>query len=74
MIKRLIKNPPRLYLIWFLILIFLTFIIIPLASIGHSAGEQVPLVLMNDIIGIGLYGFLIISLITEVSELKISHL
>jgi hypothetical protein len=60
-------SPPGLiYLSWTGLFFFYCIIFIPLASIGHSGGEQVPFTLFAIAIGPTIWGYLLISIITTV--------
>jgi len=59
-----INNPLRLYLLWIIILLLFSFTGIPLLSIGHAEGEEVPATLLGHTIRLGVWGFVIISLMS----------
>jgi phosphotransferase system glucose/maltose/N-acetylglucosamine-specific IIC component len=62
--KILVKNPLKIYLLWFIILFLFCIIGIPLLSIGHSGGEQRPFILLGYTADIAVFGLIIISLIS----------
>ena len=55
------KNPFGIYLLWILSLLFFCIIGIPLLSIGHSGGEQVPFTLLSYTSDALVFGFMLIS-------------
>ena len=66
------SNPKRfsipgiIYMTWTGLLLFFIFVIIPIANIGHSGGEQIPLTLLASAIGIAIGGYFIISILTSI--------
>ncbi len=65
-ILRLLRNPMGVYLLWFITLLLFCFIGIPLLSIGHADGEQVPLTLLGHTMNVAVGGLIIISLISPI--------
>jgi len=65
MIKRfvlkMVKNPFGVYFLWMLCLLFFCIIGIPLLSMGHPGGEQVPFTLLGYACDAFTIGFILIS-------------
>jgi hypothetical protein len=70
--KREDDNPKRfslpgiIYITWTGLLLFFVFVIIPIANIGHSGGEQIPLTLFAYAISFAIVGYFIISILTSI--------
>jgi len=60
-VLKMAKNPFGIYLLWMLSLLLFCIIGIPLLSIGHSGGEQVPFTLLGYTCDALAIGFIIIS-------------
>jgi len=59
------SSPRRIYQVW--IILFVIFgVFIPILSIGHSGGEQMPFTLLSYAVNYLVYGLLIISAITPI--------
>lgn len=58
--------PAVIYLAWTVLILFFCFVVIPIANIGHSGGEQVPLTLLAYSILPALWGYFLISIITSI--------
>lgn len=63
--KKYIK-PHVIYLSWTIMILIFWFIGIPIANIGHSGGEQIPLTLLAYSIGPVIIGYLLISILTTI--------
>ena len=61
-IVRLSSNPMGVYLLWFIALLLFCIIGIPILSMGHADGEQVPLTLLAHTANIAVIGLILISL------------
>jgi len=58
------RSIPRLiYFIWTALILAFIFIVIPISSIGHSGGEQVPLTLFAYAVEIAIWGYFILSIL-----------
>ncbi len=64
-VKHLFRNPGKIYLLGLLIFFLFCFVCIPILSIGHSGGEQVPLILLSYAVDYLVYGLLLISILTS---------
>jgi hypothetical protein len=64
---RMFKNPFGLYLLWMIFLMTFCIIGIPLLSIGHSGGEQVPFTLLGNASNALVFGFILISLVSPIA-------
>ncbi len=60
-ILKIVKNPFGVYLLWILLLLLFCIIGIPLLSIGHPGGEQVPFTLLGYACDAFDIGFILIS-------------
>ncbi|MBN2396116.1 MAG: hypothetical protein JXC36_06610 [Candidatus Atribacteria bacterium] len=58
--------PGMIYVSWTGLIVFFCFVVIPLASIGHSGGEQVPLTFLAYAIGPAIWGYFVISIMTSI--------
>ena len=65
---RKIKNniPEKIYMFFLLLVVAFCIIGIPIFSIGHSSGEQVPFTLFVIVLSITQYGLFAISVITSI--------
>ncbi len=63
--KRFLK-PHFIYIAWTILVLGFLFIGIPVANIGHSGGEQIPLTLLAYSIQPILIGYLLISIFTSI--------
>lgn len=54
------------YLLWFITLLLFCIIGIPILSIGHADGEQVPLTLLGHTANIAVFGLILISLMSPI--------
>lgn len=65
-IVRLSRNPMGVYLLWFIVLLLFCIIGIPILSMGHADGEQVPLTLLGHTANIAVIGLILISLVSPI--------
>ena len=65
LMKKYLK-PHIIYLTWTLLAVIFWFVVIPIASIGHSGGEQVPLTLLAESLGPITLGYFTISILTTI--------
>ena len=63
--KSYFLSPLKIYRLWVITLIIGALIIIPIFSLGHSGGEQKPLIYFSKLIGIAVYGSFALSIITS---------
>ncbi len=69
-IKSVLADPVKIYG-WLIILFLLfCFAIIPIADIGHSGGEQIPLILFGESINYAVVIFFLVSIITTFTHRK----
>ena len=61
-----IPVPGIVYILWTSLILVFLFIAIPIANIGHTGGEQIPLTLFVYSIIPSIWGYFIISLITSI--------
>lgn len=59
-------KPGLIYLGWTALILFFCFVVIPIANIGHSGGEQIPLTLLAYAIEPAIWGYLFISILTSI--------
>jgi lysylphosphatidylglycerol synthetase-like protein (DUF2156 family) len=56
----LVRTPLHLYGWWIVLCVLFCFTVIPIASIGHSAGEQIPLTYLSYVLSVLIHGLFII--------------
>lgn len=58
--------PGIIYISWTGVIVFFCLVVLPLANIRHSGGEQVPLALLAHAIGMAILGYFVISILTSI--------
>ncbi|OAQ40182.1 hypothetical protein A5893_17415 [Pedobacter psychrophilus] len=64
--KKLIKSPTGIYALTFIIFFVFCIIFVPLLSIGHSGGEQVPMTLLAYAFTYLHYSLICVSILTSI--------
>ncbi len=54
------------YISWTALFLIFCFVVIPIANIGHSGGEQVPLTLLSYSLEYLIWGYFLISFLTSI--------
>ena len=65
----ILKNrsiPGLIYFIWTAFILVFIFIVIPISSIGHSGGEQVPFTLLAYAVEVATWGYFILSILISI--------
>ncbi len=65
--NKLRLTPKLIHIIWGGLIILYLFVFIPIKSIGHSGGEQVPLTLLAYALQWIIWGYFLISIVTAVT-------
>lgn len=65
-VLKMVKHPMKVYLLWIILILLFCIIGIPVLSIGHSGGEQVPLILLGHASTITVFGLIIISAVSPI--------
>lgn len=68
--SKIFSAPMKLYLLWIALAVSFAIVGIPILSIGHSAGEQRPLILFAYLLEVSVYGLLVISMIIPIVSFK----
>ncbi len=63
-IKSILIDPVKVYGWLIILFLFYCFAIIPIADMGHSGGEQIPLILFGESINYAVIVFFLVSIIT----------
>ncbi len=64
--QRRLSTPWLIYIIWTGLILFFCIVVIPLADIGHSGGEQVPFTLLAYAVESAIWGYFLISIVTSI--------
>ena len=68
--RKMMLNPWMVYFAWLILFVVFICIGIPILNIGHSGGEQKPLILFAAALKCFFYGMMIISLIVPIFFLR----